>query len=290
MAMGLAGFKGTRVYANRATPAQMLLDLRQLAAIDARCERCRRIATWTLVAAILTLVLAVIWPLPLDESIKRMVGIGAAAFIVASILMRLWFGRTDFSNNRYMLFGELLRLLGRDMAREAEVQAELDLAPPNVKRKYSSQGQIRQWKVTNYRDPWLRLAGRFADGTSFQIEVCELFQVRARWAQSRSGKSKHKSKTKTATRVSVKLYPKAGKYGDLDVIRDRALAFLKIPSWLQLKRLETTAESLAIVTATKVPWSVRRIASETPYDGVEMVGRMMLSLYQMLHFSKLAPK
>ncbi|MFM7073729.1 MAG: hypothetical protein ACKO38_18235, partial [Planctomycetota bacterium] len=174
MAMGLAGFKGARVYANRATPAQLLSDLRHLAALDARSERRRRIAGWTLVAAILTLVLAVIWPLPFDVSIRRTVGIGAAAFIVASILARLWFGRTDFSNHRYTLFGELVRLLGRDMGRDAEVQAELDLAPPNVKRKRGSQGNIREWKVTHYRDPWLRLAGRFADGTSFQIEVCEL--------------------------------------------------------------------------------------------------------------------
>ncbi len=290
MATVVAGFNRDRIYTMRATPERLLRDLEAIAALDARSERNRRVAITTAVVAAVVFVSSFVLPESLPQTLSKLMAIGAVAVFVVSIVMLILYGRTDFPNNRYMLFSELVRLLGRDMARDAELQVELDLAPPNVKRKRGPTGQAGEWRVVHYRDPWLRMAGRFADGTSFRIAIVELFEHRGRYKKTRSGKQKYKDKTKSATRVSVKLFPKVQRYGNLNAIEGRAWSFLKLPRWLRVNRLETTAESLTLVAVTKVPWTLKRIAPKTDYDGLEMVARMLLSLYQMMHVSKAASR
>lgn len=320
MATVVAGFNRDLIYTMRATPERLLRDLEAIAALDARSERNRRFATWTAVVAAVFLIISFNLPAlvqtppgtrsnfwddffrqPLrtilfaffvmvlfvvDEVSKMIAGYLnlatwiAVAIFVGAVIKRILNGRTKLSQSHYKLYVALVRILGRDMARDAEMQVELDLAPPNVKRKQRRTSHVGQWKVVYYHNPCLRLAGRFADGTSFQISLVELVQERSRWKRSSSGKSKYKSKTKVATRVSVKLYPKVRRYGNLKAIQRRARSLLKLPLWMKVKRLETTAETLKLVAVAKVVGCAGR----------EMVAEMLLNLYRMLRFSKAASR
>jgi hypothetical protein len=290
MAPGLQGFKSTLVYSARATSALLMADVERIAALDARAERLRSIARYMAAAAAMSLLGTLFLRTPVAFLGAKPLAVVAALWLATALIACWRFRRRDLSNRRYGLFGELIKLLGRDMSKDAELQARLDLASPLARRKRGAEGHFKSWKVTHYRDPWLQLSGRLADGTSFRIIVSELSQVRQRWTKSRSGKNKLKTKSKVTTQVAMSLYPKAGRYGNLDAIRSRAMSFLQLPAWLYVKRLEATAEELTLVTATKSEWSLRRIEPRTANDGVEMIARMLLSLYQMLHVSKAASK
>jgi hypothetical protein len=288
MAPALKQFDRNKVYSTRATSAQLLADLEQMALYNANLRRSRRIAGWSALGAVV--VGAFFLPKAMAERLAGPTVIGAATLCISALLARFVIGRRRLADLRYTLLDELVRLLMRDIPREAELQADLDLGSPNAKRKRTLTEQVGNWKIVHYRDPWLRLAGRFADGTSFEIVLVELSQHRERRKKSPSGKTTYKSKTKRATRAIVKIYPKTHRYGDLAFLEDRARSFVNLPGWVQTTRLKTKAKSLTLATATKAPWSVRRIEPKTAYDGVEMVARMLLSLYQMLHVSKAASR
>lgn len=297
MTPGLQRFKGTLVYAACAPSASLLNDLARIAALDARIKRFRSIAIYVGLAALLVFLVLLVVPMRkalLPPLITVVVMMGLPTLITVVFLLGLvaepiaawWFSRTELSRHRYGLLGALIKMLGRDILEHEELDARLDLASPVAESKRIAEGQIGIWKTTHYRDPWLQFSGRFADGTSFRIIVAELWKVKQRWSKSRSGKNKSKSKSKARTQVMVSLYPKARHYGNLNSIQARAMSFLQLPAWVNVKRLEVHTDELTLVTTTMSPWSLRRLGSRTANDRVEMVARMLLSLYQILHVSK----
>ena len=137
--------------------------------------------------------------------------------IIVSAIMRHIYGRGDVENRRYELLGKVVHLLSKDMAPDAKFTVEMDLNRPDAKSKYVDSGQIMDWKVQYYADPWLTVQGQLLDGAQFRLAATENYQHRSKWKRNPRGKMKHKTKSKSATlfnaqvRVKTKRFPNLGK-------------------------------------------------------------------------------
>ncbi|MEI8019709.1 MAG: hypothetical protein WCH39_16005 [Schlesneria sp.] len=195
--------------------------------------------------------------------------------------------KQDLLNRRYELTMDVVNALSRDMPKEGQIKLKMDLTAPDCTDKKTASEKVYGWDVTYFEDPWLRLEGRFTDGTAYDISMNDRFQSRTKWARSSSGKSKKKSKTKLATVTSVKLFPKQKKYVSLAKVTAQTNQLLKLPTWVRIKKVSAEPDLLAVTTVTSEKWSVRRSDPTTTFDGPEIIYTSLLSLYQVLHESKL---
>jgi hypothetical protein len=296
MAGGLAQFKSTLVYEALGSATALLADLEQIREFDRQSEV--RLRMWKILTAVSTLVLVGGTALALAGAFGPKPGgniLGACVLfgglgLVTGIVLWVRGARLDLADRRYELFGELTRLLSHDMEKDGQIAVALDLARTNDRRKKTGTGKVRDWNVDYYQDPWLRLRGRFLDGTKFQITIIEKLQARSKWKRSRSGKNKYKSKKKSSTLASVLLLPRAKRYQHLGKASYEARRLVRLPPWAQVKNLTAGEAELALTASTSQEWSVRRRDPLTTCDGVEWLGTMLLSLYQVLHMSKSGPK
>ena len=283
MAGELERFNSTLVYEAQAPAEQLQADLQQIREFDKRAEEKTRRYKYITFGSLLFGIGSFVLVIALNK-VGLLALVGVAVFgLITGIVLWVRGAKFNLANRRYELFGELARLLGRDMAKDAALTVALDMTPPNDARKKVNEGQAGDWKVKYFVDPWLKLGGRFADGTSFQITLIEKFQARGKWKRSRSGKNKYKTKTKSSTQAAVRLFPKLKRYENLPQVTDKAASLLRLPEWVTVKNMDATADELSLTACTTEAWSVRRHDPKTTHDGVEMVATMLLSLYQVLH-------
>lgn len=271
-------FKSTLLYEAQAPAEQLLADLQEIREFDKRSEKKLRTYTILICVAIAVGVGGIALSSPV------VIGI-AAVGLVAAIVLRVRGSRFDLANRRFELFGELVRMLSRDMPNAAPISVALDLSRPNEKRKSVGTGTAGVWQVTYYIDPWLRLNGQFADGTTYRVALVEKFQSRTKSKRSSSGKTKVKTKTKSATQTTVRLCPKRKRFQNVAQGAERVESLLQLPEWVRVKGAMASEKALILSTVTGESWDVRRQNPQTSFDGVEMVARMLLSLYQVLNVS-----
>jgi hypothetical protein len=290
MPVDLAQFKRGLIYQDQASSASVSESLKQIREFDHGSEGVNRYVSLAigfafvigLISGICILIMGLIFLLP----VPIVCGVVAVAAIIYGQLIRKY----DLQNRRYELVQELTGMLSRDMAKDAVFDLILDLAPPNESRKQTAKDKVNGWDVTYFVDPWLKLGGRFLDGTAFEIAMIDRVQDRRKWTRTPRGKSKHKSKTKTATIASVSLFPKQKKYSNLGQVTDRTPQLLKLPNWVRVKKVSADAEKLMVAVSTSEEWAVRKNDSNVEYDGTEVVITMLLSLYQVLNTAKALPR
>lgn len=185
---------------------------------------------------------------------------------------------TDFEDRRYQLVDRLNRLIGVDMAPNAELDLTLNLESVGMEHKLVNKGKAGIWNVDYYEDPWLKLRGQLLDGTRFTLELTEKYQYRHRKKRSASGKIKHKSKTKSAIQAIVSLKPKEKRYPDAGELGQQARGALQLPQATQVKELSAHDNVLTLKTARKGDWNVS--------SSIDLLSGMLLSLYQVLNLSR----
>ncbi len=292
MAADLGGFKRTLVYAAEGPAEQLFADVEEIRKFDRESEKRLRVWKFLTAGSVLAIGLGLFFVISRaigeERSFQAFLGcvtLGGVGLITGIVL---WVrgSRFDLANRRYELFAALVEMLRRDMPKDATIAVALDLSRPTEKRKKTGTGKAGHWDVVYHQDPWLKLRGRFADGTTFQVAMIDKTQLRNRWKRSASGKNKRKTKTKAATVALVKLSPKAKRYPDLPRVAGEVRKLVRIPSWCEVKEATASAEELTLVTTTAAQWSVRGADPATKFDGFELVGAMFFSLYEALHLSK----
>jgi hypothetical protein len=286
MALDLAQFKRTLCCQGQATAGEVAAAVQEIRAFDAQAEQRGRMFRWTMLLAGLGTIASFLFLTPVAPAAAVPAAAVCGCVLIGAIIVWSQNRRFDLANRRYELLEELARLLGRDMPQGAPLTVSLDLAPPNDARKKTGEGTVRDWKVTHFADPWLKLSGRLADGTAFNIALVERYQARKKWARSRSGKSKLKSKTKIATLATISLFPKQKRYGNHEQLADRMPQFIRVPAWARVKKVSANAGALRLTTITGENWAVGKANPKQPCDGAELLVLMLLSLYQVLHASK----
>ena len=278
MSFDLSQFKRDLVYSGQASAAEIRTSIDDIRKFDRETESFLKFLTTNMTVAGLCTVFSLCAFFPLA------VLPGGVLVVCAVIYFRKQ--KLDLPNRRYEFTTEVVNALSRDMPKDGQIKFKMDLTPSNGTHKKTVSEKVRGWDVTYFEDPWLRLEGRFADGTAYDISMIDRFQSRTKWARSSSGKSKRKSKTKSATVTSVKLFPKQKKYANLGLVTDQTSQLLKLPTWVKVKKVNAEPDVLAVTTISSENWSVRRSDPKTKFDGPEIVFTSLLSLYQVLNASK----
>jgi|GEM_PF-2111988 len=293
MSIKLLEFKRDLIYRDRVSPRDLPASIELIRKWD---QKAKRIAPGNWKFALIPLGIFSVWTLlflisgaPQTFAHRRsmIVAIGMIAvtigFSLYLLFYKLVFQKYNFSNRRYELVEELAKILQRDMSSKAKITLMLDLSAPMSSSKLLSKGSVGSWKVKYFEDPWLRLQGSFLDGTDFEIRLIDRHQLRWKYT---GGKNKYKSKTKEATLFSVQLSPTPERYPDVANQSNQALNLMKLPEWVRVKKVLVKKNELSVVAAAAANWSVRSVDSSTPHNAAEVIVRMLLSLYQVLHLSK----
>lgn len=196
--------------------------------------------------------------------------------------------KLDLESRRYELMDTVLKLVGEDIADEAQLTLHMDMRPATHPSKKQRQGKVGSWNVTYYLDPWLRLSGKLCDGTRFKLAMVEKHQERTKIKRSRRGKIKRKSKQKSSTETLLQLTPKPGRYSQLQAIGGDARGAIQLPENVTVKALDASAESLSLRTLTDWRWNsaLPKGGSLSGLSGPHLVSLMFLSLFQVLNLSR----
>lgn len=291
MGQSVERLKPNLVYEGEATADELQQDLARLRELDKTSESRKRVGCFVMVVGLLTAIGGVVSTAeqPTMSTASMIVIVVGLVILVGGIVGRVTSGRGDLPDVRYELLHRLLELLRRDMAANAPLQVQLDFSSPAASKKFTKKGSVGSWDVKYYDDPWLRLQGRFVDGTSYMLQLTERTQKRSKWKTSSSGKSKHKTKTKSATVAALSLKVKPRKYPQLGLQRSRAKSLVTLPAWCEVKRLQVEDAGMLLKVGTKGAWDVAKPdkpLDKTKNDGVEMIAAMFMGLYSVLDQSR----
>lgn len=184
-----------KAYQNTAPIPVILEDMATIADLDrvaeAESQRLRKVAdTWTGwgcgAAGLSFLCLFAASFLGSFAVFLLLLGVGTTIFFLARASQTrqkaLYEGELDFPNHRYQLLQRLLPVLKRDMKPKGAIGINLDLSAPDRRQKFITQmphPRRRGWKIDFFEDPWLRLKGRFVDGTRFLLTLNQRHQIRS---------------------------------------------------------------------------------------------------------------
>lgn len=204
------------------------------------------------------------------------VGVGAFVFC---LVKRLSWGGINLDNERHLAARRVVGMVAADMDPKAPLRTRIDFRDIDHKSKFQRKGEANGWKVQYYEDPWIKLEGRFVDGTAFSVTLTEKYQKRTKWKRSASGKMKHKSKTKRGAQVSLSLKVKAKRYGELSSRQALIEKALELPPAFALKKLSVGENLLSLVLQSKGEQVDADVATRA-------IAASMLSSYQALNAFK----
>lgn len=290
--MDLAAFSRTHIYSTRALPHVIERDMHELQGLDRYYER--KESQWTGRALIGFLVAfpAMCVAKGANPSEKNLMAVGVVLCIVWVIIafrIRAKFGQKDIEDRRYQLIARLVRCLAVDMRPDQPLRVMLDLRKVDIPPKCTDKGSRNGWAVEYFRDPWLRLQGRFADGTRFVIRITDIVQNRSRPKIGRSGKRKIKMKQKGKAIAVVELAAKPEAYPLLPRVAEGAREAVQLPRRARLKDLKIRGHRIALKCMIPYDWYETE-ESENRLVGSTVVAMMLLSLYQVLNLAKALEK
>jgi hypothetical protein len=284
---GASSFEQSHIHDRQAPARDILADFPRLREIGAQRAAAR--SRWktimivcivaTLPAIFVAVAVPALFPLPL-------------AAVAGAVVTGILFGRTPrFDDRQFDATERIIRLVMADTVADAPLHLRLDMRPHTTSDKLAGEGQAGDWKVKYYLSPWLTLAGRFLDGSRFDIRLLTRFQARRKWKRSRSGKRKLKHKSKESLRVYVGLRIKPDKYAHVGQITQEAAAAVQLPPGVALHGVNFAADSLEL-TADVREWdaTAQDAASSDKVSAPHLVALMLLSLYQVLNLSKAIDK
>jgi hypothetical protein len=297
MAFNAQKFRSTLVYETTSPVKSIQMHVGELRRIDLEHEKVERfwrnlgIAGVALsIALMIGAIISSEWKSGFAVVLGVLLVLSIIATVVFFVVMAVY-GRLNYENRRYELLSQVINLLGKDMAPDAIVDVKLDLKKPDHKSKFQRKGQVGEWSVKYYVDPWLQLHAKLLDGAAFTLVVTELFQARSKWKRNPRGKMKHKSKTKTATQASLTVKVKPRKYPLLESLSADVAGAVQLPEWVELKGIQSTATTLSLKVGAKCEWDIKRSSGPSSgRDGTQMVAMMFLSIYQVLNLAKAMAK
>ena len=208
-----------------------------------------------------------------------------AVLIVPAIFctVKLYYYHTlKLRDDRYELSKKILSMVNRDRTPNSNVKIMIHFTPAGEKGKKIQtlrHPTKRGWKLDIFEDQWLTLEGKFQDSTNFFLTVTEL--NRRAYGRNLRGKSKSKTKPKGAE-INLKLSFPRKKYGSIHVIQKAAPEAVKLPEYVNLKRMKVTSKAIDLTVNTPLI-----LSQEGLYQTITM---MFLSLYQILNFAKMLSK
>lgn len=286
--MDLAAFSRTHIYSTHALPHVIERDVHELQGLDRYYER--KVWQWTRRALVGFLMAFPVMCVASGEntSEKNLMLVGfvlCIAWVINAFRLRAKYEQRDLEDRRYQLIARLVRCLAMDMRPDQPLRVMLDLRKPDVAPKHTHKGTTNGWAVEYFRDPWLQLQGRFADGTRFAIRITDIVQNRSRPKIGQSGKRKIKTKQKGKAIAVVELAAKPEAYPLLPQVAEGVREAVQLPGQARLKDLKIRGHRLALECIIPYDWHEAE-ESEDRLVGSRVVAMMLLSLYQVLNLAR----
>jgi hypothetical protein len=284
----LEQFKKTKLYEGEFTVKELYDDIESIAQLDDRAEILK--SRWEKTFGVAcTGLFGSFFILAIIGDVGYVLTAISVALGVLSGVKSFTTGKFDTEDRRYEFVKGTIKLIAGDLEETTPLSLRMNLDKPNRRDTEDGKGEANGWKVKYYRDPWLDLQGRFADGTKFQLLALEKYQYRTRWARSSSGKTKRKTKSKTATEFMVNLRPKSRRYPQLENLADKAQGAVKLPRGMIMKNIALSENRASLRTNVKEQWHGTHASSDAMpgnLDASHGVAAMFLSLYQILNLAK----
>jgi hypothetical protein len=215
--------------------------------------------------------------------------------------------KDEFPDYRYLICGNLAKLLSADMAGNSPLEVTLNLREkpdPPARIKEGKTGKAT-WNSVTTTDCFLNMSGRFLDGTKFDFSLAETVDAYGEHFPYRamSGKTKTKLKARKSIRWlgTLRLRFKEKRYAHSPGEAAQIEQLIQLPEGAKLKKLDVKdlELSLAAVTSptkmrhkvkmsTDIPaaWDAMPLASETSDTVSGFSAQLFLNLYQILNSSK----
>jgi len=286
MAIDIQQFRREGCYQAKDSPQAILADMTVIRGLDATAESKQGLWGWLSVLFLVVGIIALFvgGPGPIIGLIF-LVGFGVALFV------RSGHKSSNVENRRYELVAGLLPLLEADMNPDALIDISLDLRELEDGAKLDRTDELGRTTERYYVDPWLKISGRFLDGTSFQIGFLDRMRVRHVVKYSASGKRKSKTKRKAKLSIVVQLKVKPDRYPALSHVVDGSKGAVQIPPGCVVLGLKSNGPSLSLKVEPPEYWDAE-VPGEPAADpsGANIIAMMMLSLYQVLTLAKTIDK
>jgi hypothetical protein len=279
-------------YEANANAVQVAADIAVMEQFDRENEKKQKLWLMVGIGGILLLGCGFVAAIALQDqdSMPMIAGGGAVVGLVAAIVgFFLWarFGKFNLEDMRYLVLGNLVRLLKTDMKEEDTFQIRVSFRPHNHKSNYQRSGAAGRWNAKFYQHPWLTIAGRLLDGAKFCVTITEKQQDRHRTKTSASGKLKTKHKTKNSGEAAVSIKFKSKRYPRFAGGQTEVHQALQLPDGVILKSLDSTDESLTL--RVKYGGHYASGADEAKARKyVDLTASMLLSCYHILNQSRRA--
>lgn len=295
MAFNSDRFRKERVYRCSGLIRELREDLERLRLLDMDVERSRRNwrrSTWlclavTVVSCIFQLMLDVEPEDALAPRLTLWMVFVSLVGTVGCFVVYLRFRRLDLENRRYALASQVIHRLRRDIGPDAPVKLALDFTPVDSPDKLLGKHTTPTgWNAENFADPWFTLQTRLLDGTHLRITAVQRLQKRSRTRRGSSGKYKTKYRRDSWMLLQVQLRVKAERHPDLALLEPEAREVIRLPEDVAVNKLQLGEDRLFLRTLVEKDWDAGAAVVTNAVDASKTVVMMLLSLYQVLNYSK----
>ncbi len=196
-----ADFRDTRRYHGQAEPADLLADLKELGR-RSELARSRRIL-WIVLLVLSVLMTFFSCPLTL---LVPWVALALLAGLVGAVVFAVLIyraGRVVLDERRRKLAAVVVRALACDLPPAGTIDLAVDFNDYQQARFLTDQGQVPNYLATSYRQPWLAVSARLADGTRLELGA-DLVARRKERAKSK-GRKKIKEDLCEHVRLSLQV-------------------------------------------------------------------------------------
>lgn len=183
---------------------------------------------------------------------------------------------------RRLLLTTLLRRFQVDLMQDAPVDVRLDMAPALETRKRVHLGPQGIWTRQDFTDPWLSLLGRFTDGTQLRLTVVDRVRTRHRVKTSASGRMRSKVKRRGTSLMTVVLRVDPASHPGLADLEARVQGAVRLPPGARLKRVRVAEDRAELRVMMNEDWVARASTAPVIADASRTATMMLLSLYQVL--------
>ncbi|MEB3882919.1 hypothetical protein [Lyngbya sp. CCY1209] len=220
--------------------------------------------------------------------------LGVLVLIVGCILLGLnqnrlnEYQKLNFSErgDRHLLLSQLLDFWIKDLVQKSKIKLVLVLSSLTDPQKFvgtKPDPRKPDRSFSFYRDDWLKVKGKFADGTHFFLQITEIYRT-CSW-RNRNGKSRYREKHK-GYRIGLSLHFNPEIYRRVPQRIRRAEAAVKLPPDVALQDVRVTESQIQLKVKLE-PQSNPFGCQQLLYPTVVM---MFLSAYQILNWVRIGSK
>ncbi|WP_255208512.1 MULTISPECIES: hypothetical protein [unclassified Myxococcus] len=295
MAFNIDRFREERVYRCSGPVGELREDLERLRVLDVEVEQARRSWGQSTLLCLAAAVIIFIFRTTLEEGpedalalqLTQWAGLALLVGSVGCLTVYLRFRSLDLENRRYTLASQVLHRLRRDIGPDAPVKLVLDFTPVDSPGKLQGKRVTPTgWDAENFADPWFTLQTRLLDGTHLRIAMVQWLEKRSRTRRSSSGKTKTKHRKRSWALLQVQLRVKAERHPDLALLEPEARQAMRLPDGAAVDKLQLGEDRMSLRTLVESEWDAGPAIPSNAVDAPKTVVMMLLSLYQVLNYSK----